>query len=473
MSVGALATAAHPPALSFIYTETPSGELSKLPFLGLSFEDRIPDRATLQLVDGSERHPLVPGFAASADANVSFDAKRVLFSGKEKPSDPWQIWEIALAGGAPRRVTTGSEDCVRPFYLPGDKFVYSRSTPDGFQLEIIPLAGGTPLRLTYAPGPHIATDVLHDGRVLFELETAESFGPAVLHSSKIDTFNNSVLISTRLYTVYTDGSGFEAYRDDQQSGAYGTELASGDIVFDYLGTLARFTSALATQVPIPLPKGEFAGPIAEIAPNEWLVSYRPKSQGPFALYRLEFGDALQNNFFEQPGAAAPKFNGRITKVLSTKGNAIEPVLVRPRPVPLQHPSGLGNREGANLLCLNAYTSHEGDIAAGTIATVRLYTLDEKNQQMKLGETAVDPDGSFFLTVPSEKPLRFELADKNGKVIRAEENWFWARRGEQRVCVGCHAGAKRAPENAVAGVLLRTTDPVKMLPIHTAPGGPQK
>lgn len=465
MSVCALAIAARPPALSFIYTETSHDELVAFPVRGFLCS------GTLQVVTGTERRPLVPGFAASADANVSFDGKRVLFSGKEKAGDPWQIWEVDLAGAAPWRVTTGAGDCVRPFYLPGDKFVYSRRASKGTQfdshLEIAPLAGGMPLQLTYSPGPHIATDVLHDGRVLFETFTLTG------NTADPDVPN-------KLDTVYTDGSGVEAYRSDQRDGQDGRELASGDIIFDSFQRLERFTSALATEVPIPLPEGEFAGPIAEIGANEWLVSYRPKHHHrrdepdtfPFSIYRLELGNALDTNLFEQPGAE-PKFNGRITKVLSTKGNAIEPVLIRPRPVPLIHPSGLGNREGANLLCLNAYTSHEGDIEAGIIATVRLYTLDEKNQPMKLGETAVDPDGSFFLTVPSEKPLRFELADRNGKTIRAEKNWFWSRRGEQRVCVGCHAGAERAPENAVPGVLLRTTDPVKMLPVHTAPGGPQK
>ena len=79
----------------------------------------------------------------------------------------------------------------------------------------------------------------------------------------------------------------------------------------------------------------------------------------------------------------------------------------------------------------------------------------------LGQTAVDPDGSFFLQVPSERPIRFELLDGNAKTVRAAQTWFWMRRGEQRVCVGCHAGPERAPDNFAPAVLLRTTDPVKM------------
>jgi hypothetical protein len=74
---------------------------------------------------------------------------------------------------------------------------------------------------------------------------------------------------------------------------------------------------------------------------------------------------------------------------------------------------------------------------------------------------VEQDGSFYVNVPSERPIRFELLDRNRKTVVAEKGWFWMRRGEQRVCVGCHAGPERAPDNAAPQVLLRTTEPVKM------------
>ena len=45
--------------------------------------------------------PLASGFAATADATVSFDGQRVVFAARPKATDPWQIWEMALAGGAP------------------------------------------------------------------------------------------------------------------------------------------------------------------------------------------------------------------------------------------------------------------------------------------------------------------------------------------------------------------------------------
>ncbi len=55
---------------------------------------------------------------------------------------------------------------------------------------------------------------------------------------------------------------------------------------------------------------------------------------------------------------------------------------------------------------------------------------------------------LFREVPGDRPIRFALLDAQGAVLRQEHGWFWARGGEQRICVGCHAGPERAPENRV-------------------------
>ncbi len=115
-------------------------------------DDRFASGAVIFIRDATGKRPLVPGFAASADPAVSFDGQSVLFAGKRKAGDPWQIWEISLAGGEPRRITSGDEDCIRPFYLPEDRVVYARKIAGRFVIETVDLAGGKPLPLTYAPG---------------------------------------------------------------------------------------------------------------------------------------------------------------------------------------------------------------------------------------------------------------------------------------------------------------------------------
>ena len=90
------------------------------------------------------------------------------------------------------------------------------------------------------------------------------------------------------------------------------------------------------------------------------------------------------------------------------------------------------------------------------ARVQLETRDADGRTMVTGTAPVEADGSFFVKVPADKPIRFALLDAKGAVVRQEHGWFWIRRGEQRICVGCHTGPERASENRVPAVLLRTT-----------------
>jgi hypothetical protein len=136
------------------------------------------------------------------------------------------------------------------------------------------------------------------------------------------------------------------------------------------------------------------------------------------------------------------------------------VLVAPRTIPNRHPSGLHDKDGSNLLCLSVYTSKLA-IPDGSVSRVRV--ISEKGE---LGYAPVEADGSFYVHVPHDTPLRFELLDPSGRVVAAQKSWTWQRRGEQRVCIGCHAGPERAPENAVPGILLRDTRPVNLAGGHT-------
>ena len=82
----------------------------------LSGGERFPKGAQLLLLHQGKAEPLVTGFAATADANVSFDGKTVLFAGKHAATDPWQIWELTVATHAVRKVIDTTTDAIRPLY---------------------------------------------------------------------------------------------------------------------------------------------------------------------------------------------------------------------------------------------------------------------------------------------------------------------------------------------------------------------
>lgn len=408
---------------SFLYTATVRYE----PLAWLRGADRFPSGAHIFVRDATGKHPMAPAFAASADPAISFDAQRVLFAGKLKPQDPWQIWEISLAGGAPRRITNAAEDCVRPLYLPEDRIIYARRSAGRFAIAVADLAGGKLPALTYGPANFLPTDVLRDGRILFEAASPLGTGSA-----------------PEIYTVYSDGSGVESYRCDHGEGRHsGRQISSGDIVFAASNGLARFTSATARQVRIPAPAGEYAGEVAESPSGDWLLPWRAEGNAHFQL------------MLWTPSAA--KF---LPLAAEQDLDAVQPVLIAARPAPDRHPSGLHDWPNANLLCLNAYTS-KYKIAAGSIQSMRLFTRDDAGNPRLLGTAPVERDGSFFIQVPAEKPLQIELLNIAGKTVQREAGFFWMRRGEQRACVGCHAGPETSPENAVPMTLLKSTTPADM------------
>jgi hypothetical protein len=424
------------PNADIIVTAAPVYE----PLAALRGGERFPAGAQLMLLQAGKTERLVPGFAATADANISFDGKTVLFSGKQAANDPWQIWEMALADHSLRRLIAGPEDAIRPYYLPAGRLVYAQRTPQGFQLEAAgkdaPLAlasveanaGLNLTPLSYIPANAVPADVLVDGRILFE--AAFPLGG----SGK----------TPELFLVYSDGSGVESVRCDHGTARWGgRQLNSGDIVFTHGANLARFTSSFAHEVQVTAPRGEYAGAIAETGSGDWLVSVRAAAGGHYGLKLWK------------PGAAA------MQSVLAVDGeNIVEPVVVAPRTRPHHHPTGLHDWSYANLLALDARQSRLGDLRQAP-ATVQLETLDAQGRIVVNGTAPVEADGSFFVQVPADRPIRFALLSDSGSVMRKEEGWIWARRGEQRICVGCHTGPERASENRVPAVLLRTTTPVDL------------
>jgi Hydrazine synthase alpha subunit middle domain len=427
------ASSAGPAGPAFLYTAAREYDASAW----LEGRERFPRGAKVFLQSGNETRPLMSAFAASADPAVSFDGTRVLFAGKQKAGDPWQIYEISVAGGEARRVTSGTENCVRPLYLPEDRVVYARRINGRFVIEVAPLAGGNPLPLTYTPGSLLPTDVLRDGRVLFE-----------------GTYPYGSGSSTELFTVYSDGSGVESYRCDHGHARHsGKQVDSGDIVFVSNHGLSRFTSALAHEVPIAAPAGEYAGDVAEMSTGEWLLAWRSDSRKPFQLKRWKPGSSMLESV-----------------ATSADENLVQPAVVASRAIANRHPSGLHEWNYANLLCLNAYTS-KYSFPNGAISLVRLYTQGASGNERPLGTAPVEDDGSFYLRTPADQPLKIELLDHSGRTLKREAGWFWMRRGEQRVCVGCHAGPETAPENAVPAVLQRSIVPADMTgAVGAAPQG---
>ena len=406
--------------------------------------ERFPNGARLLLVHQGKAEPLAPAFAASADADVSFDGKWVMFAGKKNAGDPWQIWEVNLQDRTVRSVVATKADAVRPLYLPGGRLVWAQKTATGFELDSVedphrrepeplnPTAGPGITPLTYFRGSAFPTGVLRDGRILFEAG-----------------FPIGTEAMPDIYLVYADGSGVESYRCDHGRGRWGArQLASGDVIFTHGSALGRFSSPLAHETPVAAPPAQYAGSIAETKSGAWLVSARTAGHAHYTI-------SLWN-------PAAPRTQpAKLVPVLAeSNADLVDPVLIASRTRPNRHPSGLHPWSYANLLALDARISRDGALR-GIPTEVQVQVQDANGRAVVAGKAPVEGDGSFYVRVPGDRPIRFLLLDKNGAVVRQEHGWFWARGGEQRYCVGCHAGPERAPENRVPAALMRSTVPTDL------------
>jgi hypothetical protein len=260
--------------------------------------------------------------------------------------------------------------------------------------------------------------------------------------------SNRLPADRQLYTLRPDGTGLATLRCDHQHPAIRSqaeELDDGAVVFvkasltsqSLGGDLAwirrgALHNALLTAPPV------LASSPQPIAADELLVA-RESPTGPptgkkLSLYAF---DAARGRFLT-PIYEDPK--------LST----VEAVPVAAHEPPRWYWSTLNpTLQKGYFVCLDGYLA--AGVAHGRIAAkltrVRVLTLNAATQRETiLGEAPMEADGSFYIAVPPDMPVRFEVLDGAGRVVRAQQSWIWSRSGEERGCVGCHEDRALAPEN---------------------------
>ncbi len=422
-------------------------------------------------------HILTPDFFAAADPRTSFDGARVLFAGKKTSESPWQIWEMNMDGSGVRQVTQCSGDCLKPAYLPRGLIVFTAlaegpaeqfgssskaqgSAPsaahaagrqcEGSQLWVSKLDGSDAHPITFGPGDFQLETVLKNGMIL---ATARS--PLLPSSGRP--------ADRELYTMHLDGTLLATLRCDHQHPAIRSqaqELDDGAVVFVKAslisqgvgGQLAWIRRGALHNSPLTAPPVLASSP-QPLAADELVVA-RASSIGPAVGIRLALYafDATSGRF------GAPLYE-------DSKLSAVEAVPVVAHETPKWYWSTLNPElKRGYFICLDGYLAEgvpHGRIAA-KLTRVRVLTLDATSQKERLlGEAPMEEDGSFYIAVPPDQPVRFEVLDAAGRVVRAQRSWIWARSGEEHGCVGCHEDHAVAPENRWPMALRRFDTPTRL------------
>ncbi len=436
------------PEIVFVQTpEVVSGELTK----------RFPRGSQLVrlALRKSSGHPvdLTPGFFAAADPQASFDASRLLFSGQEKEGEPWQIWEMAADGSGKRQLTHCACDCLRPAYLPRNEIVYTAVSRKGgeqtSELYVSKRDGSQAHPITFGPGNFQVETVLRDGRLLVSAESMLIAGAGVEDSRT-------------LYILRTDGTGLTPFRQDLRESLIRTgaeELPDGTVLFvrrnDRSGREAGGTLAW-------IPPGTLHNSVLTPPESTYWSAHELNGKTLIVAKRNSTSAVAGSKFDLYAFDVQSKTLGALL-YRNTKLSSVQAVPLAPRAEPkyywsILHPT----RKTGRVICLNSYLSSDAPHGRldTPIARVRVIELQaDHHQERVLGDARVEKDGSFYLDVPADQPIRFELLNAEGGVIRAQRSWVWARTGEDVGCLGCHEDKAQAPPNHWPIALERFDTPI--------------
>ena len=419
---------------------------------------RFPQGSQLMRLDLAKRtagaNKLTPRFFAAADPQVSFDGRRVLFSAQRTPGEHWQVWEMNADGSGQKQITDCPADCLRPDYLPQNEIVYTaraiRRGADEWRLVVAKNDGSGARPITFGPGDFETEAVLQNGLMLVSASwPLDASGPQT---------------KTRvLYTIKPDGTELETLRYERDAAGSSTDAAELDdksIAFERTSADHAAEGGRLTEIKPGALRGAPLGPQTAMSwsPADWTgdelvvarwVTGTASNSGRFDLYSF----ARSSASFARLIYSDPPFS------------SVQPVPLKPRPAPkwfwsLVQPEA----KAARLICLDSYLAGDEPTGRinGTIARVRVLTFDPvSNTEKVLGEAPVEKDGSFYVAVPPDRPVRFELLDPQGRVLRAQKSWVWARPGEDRGCAGCHQDRAVAPQNEWPLTLRRFDTPTPL------------
>jgi len=442
------AQAAARPDLLFVQAETISD---------VNSPQRFPRGSRIVRLPADSKRPVVltPEFFAAADPQVDFSGARILFSAQKNAGARWQIWEMNADGAQKRQVTNCTEDCLRPEYLPAGEIVFTvigqlGGRPES-NLAVSKTDGSQMHPITFGPGNFWLETVLRDGRVLVSASSPLQ-GTEAARKTRL------------LYTLRPDGAALEALRCEHQSSFRrddAAELEDGSIIFVRKGSASGSSGGTLAEVR-KHDLGESV--VGRLAPQ--YRSPRPLSPGTAIVSRSSApGGASQAKFDLYAFDLKKQLLGDVI-YSDPKLSGIQAVPLVSNPVPKQFLSTLNlDSKAGYFISLNSYVSTEGvnGRLAAAIARVRVLSLENTGAgERTLGEAPVEKDGSFYVEVPANQPVRFELLDANGGTIVAERSWIWTRPGEQHGCAGCHGDKALAPENRWPLTLKRFDTPTALL-----------
>lgn len=362
---------------------------------------------------------LTPDFHSARAPQVSFDGKVLIFSGQKGSGDVWQIWKLDMNENVLSQLTQSDQNCTDPLWLPDGRIAFSKQIEGEKSLTYHALFSSYPdgsneQRITFQPHEDVSSNVLNDGRLIV--------------SSKQIYPEKGVM---KYLAIHPDGTKAELFYqtiNDAITISKAWESMDRKLFFAESGNLVSidFNRPLNSRKIIREAEQGFFISVFPMEGQQMLASIIKPAERSVGLAVIDLSNPAANLLY----------------INNSEYHAVEPVLVRQRAVPKKLPSTVDMaRESGYFVCMDVNRSDL--IVEEPSSKIQVMGIDKV-----IGETTVEEDGSFYLEIRADQPIRFQALNEAGELVNEPSSWMWVRPNERRGCVGCHEDREMAPENFV-------------------------
>jgi hypothetical protein len=390
---------------------------------------------------------LTSTFYSAMSPEISNDGQFMIFAGKKKEGDNWQIWETDLGNLKTRQLTKLKEDCTDPAYLPLGRFIFtSHSGNDSLKANesifTSNIDGTDQKRITYNPYMYLSSNVLSDGRIL---------------TIGIQKFPENG--EQKFMVMRPDGTKSELFYKGSEGSVLngpGFETNNGRIIFiESEKSKPGKRNLITVSYNRPMHSrlnltSEIEGDFRAVFPQpsgKLLVSFRKTETDRYALYEFD----AENKSLGKQIYSSNEYD--VLEVVDAVSHA------RPRKLPSEVNAVITT---GLIMCQDVNVDDNPINFSGSmlrkISKVEIMGIDSS-----LGVFKPSGDGSFYLKVVADKPFQIRSLDEDGNVVR-KCDWIWLRPNERRGCVGCHEDQDVVPDNRISFAVKKA--PIG-IPVHVA------
>jgi hypothetical protein len=454
--------------------------------------------------DAEPRVLLAVPTGIARDPEVHFSGHKILFSMRRKIDDDYHLYEIDADGANLRQLTfaPGVTD-IDPLYLPDDTVAFTSTREPKYCMCNRHIMGN--LFTMDADGANIHQlgrntlmdgqgSLTPDGRILYQRweYIDRNFGDA-----------------QGLWTVNPDGTNHAVYWGNNTSSP-GAVLdprllpGSAQVVCTFgschdrpWGALAIVDRRLAMDGRAAVIRTWPAEAIDRVDRGGFdsYVDLFPKYEDPYPLADPDT-DLGGGKYFlcsrmigrgEQMGIYLLDVFGNEVLVHAEEPGCFDPMPLSPRPRPAVLPPRRDFADDVGrFYVLDVYQgTHMAGVKRGAARFLRVIESGQKRSWVYpwwmgqgsespamnwhdfgnkriLGTVPVEPDGSAYCTVPSDRFVYFQLLDENGMMIQSMRSATMVQSGETAGCIGCHESRVTAPPAATRAMPIAVARPPSKL-----------